>query len=426
MASTTFRTRSASETSSSVDRNASTSWCGRCRTNPTVSVRVTLAPVGVTARRTVGSSVAKSASSTRTPAFVSRLSRLDLPAFVYPAIATLGTALRRRESRFVTRDVRMCAMSRRSLAIRVRIRRRSSSILRLARAAGSDTRAAGDPATRLPGHRLTPPPQPREQVVQLGELDLGLALRALGMLGEDVEDQGGPVDDLDLDDVLQAAALRRAQLAVADDRVGADRRHDAAQVLSLAAAEPGGRVRRLPALQDAVEHDAPRRLGQGREFAQGVLRVVGVPPVHNPTSTTSLEPQLPVLDLGDVLELRGQPGDTPQGLPVGEVELLAVRVGVRGGVGQDPAVRPLPVSGDCSVPGEDAPDRRMHVGLVDVGGGLGARGRSGPAGVLPGVVARGAEGVAFISLQTSRPTPGRSIEIPRADARPVAADLFTT
>ena len=38
--------------------------------------------VGVRARRTAGSSVANSASSTSTPAPVSRLSRLDLPALV--------------------------------------------------------------------------------------------------------------------------------------------------------------------------------------------------------------------------------------------------------------------------------------------------------------------------------------------------------
>ena len=41
-----------------------------------------LPAVGLPARRTVGSSVANSASSTSTPAPVSRLSRLDLPAFV--------------------------------------------------------------------------------------------------------------------------------------------------------------------------------------------------------------------------------------------------------------------------------------------------------------------------------------------------------
>ena len=38
--STTCRIRSESATSSSVERNASTSWWGRCRTNPTVSLIV--------------------------------------------------------------------------------------------------------------------------------------------------------------------------------------------------------------------------------------------------------------------------------------------------------------------------------------------------------------------------------------------------
>ena len=40
--------------------------------------------------------------------------------------------------------------------------------------------------------------------------DLRLALPALRVLGEDVEDQRGAVDDLDLDDVLELAQLARA------------------------------------------------------------------------------------------------------------------------------------------------------------------------------------------------------------------------
>ncbi len=44
--STTCTSRSASTTSSSVERNASTSWVGRCRTNPTVSVSTNGRAVG--------------------------------------------------------------------------------------------------------------------------------------------------------------------------------------------------------------------------------------------------------------------------------------------------------------------------------------------------------------------------------------------
>ena len=58
-----------------------------------------------------------------------RLSRDDFPAFVYPAIATLGIPVRRRLARFVSRDGPKDLICARSLAIRVLMRRRSSSIL---------------------------------------------------------------------------------------------------------------------------------------------------------------------------------------------------------------------------------------------------------------------------------------------------------
>ena len=81
-ASTTCSSRSESPTSSSVERNASTSWVGRWRTKPTVSAKVNSRPSGVLARRTVGSSVANRAFSTRTPAPVRRFSSEDFPALV--------------------------------------------------------------------------------------------------------------------------------------------------------------------------------------------------------------------------------------------------------------------------------------------------------------------------------------------------------
>ncbi len=54
-------------------------------------------------RRTVGSRVANSASSTRTSAPVSRLSSADFPVLVYPVSATEGTRLRRRRERVRSR-----------------------------------------------------------------------------------------------------------------------------------------------------------------------------------------------------------------------------------------------------------------------------------------------------------------------------------
>mmetsp|Transcript_9611 Transcript_9611/g.21763 ORF Transcript_9611/g.21763 Transcript_9611/m.21763 type:complete len:212 (+) Transcript_9611:96-731(+) len=82
--STTRTIRSASTTSSSVARNASTTSVGSFCTNPTVSVRTTCPPPGSLSRLDVGSSVANSLSSANAGRCVrvSAFSRVDLPAFV--------------------------------------------------------------------------------------------------------------------------------------------------------------------------------------------------------------------------------------------------------------------------------------------------------------------------------------------------------
>ena len=74
--------RSARRTESSVERNASTSSWGSLRTKPTVSVTSTVSPPGSDSWRVRGSSVTKSRFSAGTPASVSRLSSVDLPALV--------------------------------------------------------------------------------------------------------------------------------------------------------------------------------------------------------------------------------------------------------------------------------------------------------------------------------------------------------
>src|SRR5205807_4469854 len=88
--------------------------------------------------------------------------------------------------------------------------------LRLAGAAGADAgaEAAGAAAEAL--EVLPHPPHPRQVVLELRELDLELSLGADGVLGEDVEDQLGAVDDPRLERVLERSLLRRAQLVVDD------------------------------------------------------------------------------------------------------------------------------------------------------------------------------------------------------------------
>src|SRR4030067_155030 len=51
------------------------------------------------------------------------------------------------------------------------------------------------------------PHEPRQRVRELGELDLELALARARPLGKDVEDQRGPVDDLDAERIGHVALV---------------------------------------------------------------------------------------------------------------------------------------------------------------------------------------------------------------------------
>ena len=69
---------------------------------------------------------------------------------------------------------------------------------------------------------------------------------------------------------------------------------------------------------------APGRLGEGGQLAHGVLGVVVRALRVHADEHDVLEPQLPVLDLGDVFELGREPCDTTQRRALLTVELLAV------------------------------------------------------------------------------------------------------
>ena len=99
---------------------------------------------------------------------------------------------------------------------------------------------------------------------------------------------------------------------------------DTRELLRLAAAEVGARVRMRSPLQQAVEHDGARGLGQGGELAHRVLGVLQRALRVHADEHDVLEPQLSVLDLGDVFELGRQTGDAAQRRAVFAIELLAV------------------------------------------------------------------------------------------------------
>ena len=135
-------------------------------------------------------------------------------------------------------------------------------------AVGLDLRLAGAPRADSAAEALEVGPQPahaREVVFELGQLDLQLALGAVRMRGEDVEDHGRAVDDGQADGLLQVALLARGQLVVAGDQVGVGGARSGLCLGDLAGAEVGVRVRRFAALDhlaDDAHAGGAQQLGQ--------------------------------------------------------------------------------------------------------------------------------------------------------------------
>ena len=117
-------------------------------------------------------------------------------------------------------------------------------------------------------------PHAREVVLELCELDLQLALGAAGVLGEDVEDQLGPVDDAGGQSVLEVPLLRRAQFVVDEQRIRASIAERAGELgqLPLAHVAPlVGPSAPLNDLPDRLDAGRPRQLA---ELAQLLVVVV--------------------------------------------------------------------------------------------------------------------------------------------------------
>ncbi len=123
-------------------------------------------------------------------------------------------------------------------------------------------------ATAEPAHRLAPPAEPGQEVVELRELDLRLALPAPGVQGEDVQDQRRPVHDLDLQPLLEVSQLARRQLVVKDHRPGTGAVHRLVDLLQLALADERGGVRVLARLEDPRDRVRPGAVGEGRELVE--------------------------------------------------------------------------------------------------------------------------------------------------------------
>ena len=134
--------------------------------------------------------------------------------------------------------------------------------LGLAGTAGADT-------ARL--LRQAPPraPQTGQPVAELGQLDLGLALRCAGVLGEDVEDHRCAVQSGAAQQLLQVELLRGTEVVIEHHRVAVDLLGDGPDLAGLARAHECGGIGSGPTLADPLDGIGARGVHQQAQLVEG-------------------------------------------------------------------------------------------------------------------------------------------------------------
>ena len=124
------------------------------------------------------------------------------------------------------------------------------------------TRAAGADAAAKLGHGAAASGEARELVLELGELDLELALAGAGVAGEDVEDELRAIDDVAGQAGFDVAKLRRGKVVIEQDerRVGAGDGAD--DFFDFAFADEARGVGFLPALDERGDDGGTGRAGE--------------------------------------------------------------------------------------------------------------------------------------------------------------------
>ena len=138
--------------------------------------------------------------------------------------------------------------------------------------AGATETDAADALSRQVGPH---PGQTWQPVLQLSQLHLQAALVRLRPAGKDIEDEGRPVDDLDVEDLLQVALLVRVELFVEDDQVVVQLCPQVLDLLQLALAEIGSGQGVSEFLGHRADDLDSGRFGQAGEFLQRVAHSPG-------------------------------------------------------------------------------------------------------------------------------------------------------
>ena len=193
-----------------------------------------------------------------TPALVSALNSVDLPALVYPtrAIGSDGDGF-----------AALALLAANAADIFQLLLNMANAAIDFA-AIGfqlSFTGAAGADAAAELRHLDAASGQSRQQILQLRQFHLQLAFPSAGVAGEDVEDKLGPVENARIEFTFQVALLRGRELVIEDNQVGRGGGHGAFQLFQFAAADERGGIGLLAALQDLAGDTGA---GAGGQFAQ--------------------------------------------------------------------------------------------------------------------------------------------------------------
>ena len=147
----------------------------------------------------------------------------------------------------------------------------------LAGTAGADAGAApGRHRSGLLGERTARLAQAWEPIPQQRQLDLGLALHAGCVLGEDVEDHRGAVDGRATEQLLEVELLGRRELVVEHDGVAVGEEGELLELLCLALADVGGRIGRPAPLHDAGDLVGPGGVDERAELVEPAFGLLGV------------------------------------------------------------------------------------------------------------------------------------------------------
>src|SRR5690606_11533093 len=130
----------------------------------------------------------------------------------------------------------------------------------------------GADAAAEPGQFGAASRQPGQQVAQLRQFHLQLALAGPCPLGEDIQDQLGAVQHTGVEGLLQVAGLGGAEVVVENDQVSAGFGHLPRQFLQLAAADEIRRVRAAAPLGDDAYRLGPGGADQFLQFQAAVLQ----------------------------------------------------------------------------------------------------------------------------------------------------------